>query len=69
MKVTIELSDDDSYETYVHATGYALALWDVQQKLRERLKYAELSTEAWNELDAIYKLVFESRQTYHLPED
>jgi hypothetical protein len=69
MKVTLELSEDDSYETYTHATGYALALWDVQQKLRERLKYAELGEEAYKELDAIYKLVFESRQTYHLPED
>ena len=69
MKVTIELSDDDSYETYTHATGYALALWDVQQKLRERLKYATLGEEAYTELDAIYKLVFEARQTYHLPED
>lgn len=69
MKVTIELGDDDSLETYTHATGYSLALWDVQQKLRERLKYAELGEEAYNELDAIYKLVFEARQTYHLPED
>jgi hypothetical protein len=69
MKVTLELSEDDSYETYTHAAGYALALWDIQQKLRERLKYADLGEEAYKELDAIYKLVFESRQTYHLPED
>jgi hypothetical protein len=69
MKVTLELSEDDSYETYTHATGYALALWDVQQKIRERLKYATLGEEAYKELDDIYKLVFTARQEYHLPED
>ena len=69
MKVTIELSEDDSHETYIHAPGYSAALWEIQQKLRERLKYSDIGEEAYNELDAIYKLVFEARQTYHLPED
>jgi predicted nucleic acid-binding OB-fold protein len=69
MKVTLELTEDDSYETYFHATGYALALWDIQQKIRERLKYADLGEEAYKELDDIYKLVFTTRQEHHLPED
>jgi hypothetical protein len=69
MKVILELSEDDSYEKYTHATGYALALWDIQQEIRERLKYATLGEEAYKELDDIYKLVFTARQEYHLPED
>ena len=69
MKVSIESDDLGEIDTFTHALGYSLALWDIQQKLRERVKYGNLGEEAYNELDAIYKMVYALRQEYHLPED
>lgn len=61
MKVTIEYDlPDDEYEYFCSkfAVPYALALEDIIAHLRERIKYGELSDEAYGIYEAIYEKVY-----------
>jgi len=69
MKLTIELEDPVDVELYTHAAGYASALWDIKQRVRERMKYGDLSESVYSELETLRQYVYELCQTYHLPED
>ncbi len=56
-------------ELYSHASGYALALWDLQQELRGYIKHGHTFKDADEALDKVYGLIFELRNQYHLPQD
>ena len=73
MKMIIELDDnnDDSYniDTYTHATGYAVVLDSILDRLRTRMKYDTISEEVYKELEDLRTFIYEQKQTFHLPND
>ena len=66
MKATLHLEDDD-FETYTHALGYCLILNDIENKFRERMKYGDLESKVYNELEVMRAYIYERKQVYHLP--
>jgi hypothetical protein len=50
MKATLEFNlpdDKEDYEMMINASKYYLALWNMKQELRSKLKYAELSEQEY----------------------
>ena len=72
MKTVLEfddVEDRDSFDTYTHAVGYSLMLWEIENKMRERMKYCELTAEAYKELEDLQSFICDKRLQYHLPLD
>lgn len=61
--------DDDDFETYSHAIGYKLAIYDLRQHLRADYKWKNLPDEVMKYIEEIRDYLGELQTLYHLPED
>jgi hypothetical protein len=52
MKITLEFDDMEEAKTAMDGCRYKSALWDLDQHLRSRIKYEELTDEAHSALES-----------------
>ena len=71
MKVTIEFNDEerDDLQTALDGYKWKLVAWDMSQKLREYLKYTELTDEEYAIVEKIKGDFFEFLDDYNLKLD
>lgn len=71
MKVTIEFNDEerDDLQTALDGYKWKLVAWDMSQKLREYLKYTELTDEEYAIVEKIKGDFFEFLDDYGLKLD
>ena len=71
MKVTIEFNEEENEDLRTALDGYKwkLVVWDLSQKLREYIKYTELSDDKYDMTEQIKKDLFELLDDYNLTLD
>lgn len=61
--------DREDFDLYTHALGYYLALCDMKDELRSKVKYGHQYTSIEDCLEKLYDKLYELRVENHLPED
>ena len=71
MKVTIEFNEEerDDLQTALDGYKWKLVAWDMSQKLREYLKYTELTDDQYDIVEKIKGDFFEFLDDYNLKLD